>query len=168
MQTEEWRQVVGYEGKYLVSNTGKVKSLLRNGKLLNHNDNGRGYLQVTLYFNSKRVTHNIHSLVAKAFLGARKDGMTVNHIDGNKYNNCLYNLEYCSQGDNSRHAIDTGLRVAAKGASNGNAKLEESDVIQIRQMLSQGMSQRTIASKFGVKHPAIGSIKRGLTWAHLT
>lgn len=167
MQIEEWRQVVGYEGKYLVSNTGKVKSLLRNGKLLNCNDNGRRYLQVTLYFNSKRVTHNIHSLVAKAFLGAREEGMTVNHIDGNKYNNCLSNLEYCTQSENFIHALDNGLIEPAKGVKNGNATLTEDDVRQIRKRLALGQSQRFIAQAFNVKHSTIGCISRKRTWAHL-
>lgn len=168
MQVEEWRQVVGYEGKYLVSNTGKVRSLLRNGRLLNHNDNGRGYLQVTLYFNSKRVTHNIHSLVAKAFLGAREEGMTVNHIDGNKYNNCLSNLEYCTQGHNNTHALSSGLRIPVKGEDVVAGKLTENDVRAIRERLALGHTQRSIAKDFGVKHSSIGCINRNTTWKHLT
>ena len=98
---EIWRDIKGVEGKYMVSNMGRVKSLnyKRTGKekIMKGVDDGRGYLILNLYREGKGKTCKIHKLVAQAFLENPKGYNEVNHKDENKYNNCADNLEFCSR-----------------------------------------------------------------------
>lgn len=114
MPTNEiWKDIVGYEGLYQVSNLGRVKSLPRattNGKILKVQVNRLNkYCYVALCRDNKKMFKRVHILVANAFLGANPNKLQVNHIDGNKENNNVYNLEYCTQSENMKHAYLTGL-----------------------------------------------------------
>jgi hypothetical protein len=127
----DWRSVVGYEGRYEVSLSGEVLSLLT-GRILKPGTQSRGYQTVLLYDGSspkRPQSKTVHSLVAEAFLGPRPDKMTINHLDGDKSNNRLDNLEYCSMRDNARHAVGHGL-MAPPGSH--TAKLDEHQVQLIR------------------------------------
>lgn len=111
---ETWRDVVGYEGRYMVSTYGRVKSLFYLGhpgervlKLTNHHT---GYFVVSLFKNSKKKLYSVHILVAQAFIPNKEGKRCVNHIDGNKHNNHVENLEWVSHLENTKHAIHTGLR----------------------------------------------------------
>ena len=101
---EEWRDVKGYEGRYMVSNLGRVKSLnySNTGKegILNARDNGKGYLRVKLWKDGKNKNCRINRLVAQAFLENPQNLPEVNHKDEDKTNNCVENLEWCSRSYN--------------------------------------------------------------------
>ena len=101
---EEWRDIKGFEGKYMVSNIGKVKSLnyRHTGKegILKGRDNGLGYLYVQLYKEGKVNYPLVHRLVATAFLDNPEGYTELNHLDEDKTNNCVENLEYCSRSYN--------------------------------------------------------------------
>lgn len=108
-ENEIWRPVVGYEGLYEVSNTGRVRSLydgrwqrcrIKELKPGAHED---GYLLVSLYKDSERKIHTVHSLVMAAFVGPRPEGLQINHIDEDKTNNRVENLEYCTCRENNNH-----------------------------------------------------------------
>ena len=92
----EWRDVVGYEGLYKVSEYGDVLSVKSNELLKPQND-CRGYLQVGLYKNRKRKQYKIHRLVATAFCEGAEYFNEVNHIDEDKTNNHYSNLEWCTR-----------------------------------------------------------------------
>ena len=98
---EIWKDILGYEGKYQVSNWGRVKSLnYRNtGKegILKGVANGNGYLEVILFKEGKGKHYRINRLVAQAFLPNPDNLPEVNHKDEDKQNNCVENLEYCSK-----------------------------------------------------------------------
>ena len=98
---EIWRDIKGCEGKYQVSNTGMVKSLnyRRTGKerILKLDDNGHGYLYVSLSKDGKGKSYPVHKLVATAFLENPNNLPEVNHKDEDKTNNCVENLEWCSK-----------------------------------------------------------------------
>lgn len=123
MMEEQWKDIVGYEGLYEVSNLGNVKTLGRvtidslgrirkwEGRLMKQTNNG-GYRQVNLTgYDGKAQRRLVHILVAEAFLERKQGDDCVNHIDGNKSNNKVTNLEWCSYADNNKHARETGLAI---------------------------------------------------------
>ncbi|NFG01740.1 hypothetical protein FCV36_05215 [Clostridium sporogenes] len=110
---EIWKDIKGYEGLYQVSNLGKVKSLIttqsrRIGILKSYNHSG--YRRINLYKNGKGKKYYIHRLVAKAFISNVNNYPEVNHIDGNKQNNRVENLEWCTSSQNQIHAFKIGLQ----------------------------------------------------------
>ena len=106
---EEWKPIKGYEGLYEVSNMGRVKSL-RYGKerIMSTPDNSIGYRNVTLVKRAHKQKR-VHRLVAEAFIPNPMNLPVVNHLDGDKHNNCVSNLEWCTKKENTNHAIKTGL-----------------------------------------------------------
>lgn len=116
---EIWKYIEGYQGKYIVSNKGTVKSVSRDIQHGNHVYHRReyilkpysinGYRLVTLRTDNKSKHYQIHRLVAEAFIPNPDNKPMVNHIDGNPSNNCLENLEWCTAKENAEHAIRTGL-----------------------------------------------------------
>jgi hypothetical protein len=97
--------------RYLVSNRGRVASLIGKPKILKGNPNRDGYLMVVL-FEGKPYTNYIHRLVYIAFKGAIPEGYEINHRDGDKTNNSLGNLEIVTHYENIKHAQRLGLRAA--------------------------------------------------------
>ena len=110
MLNEVYKDIVGFEGIYQVSNFGNVKN--QHGKILKTYQINSGYLCLKLHATGKRSSHLVHRLVATAFLDNPKP--EVNHIDGNKHNNTLTNLEWCTRSENTQHALKTGLMVYNK------------------------------------------------------
>ena len=99
---EFWRDIQGYEGLYQVSNTGQVKSLHRNGKLLKITPDKYGYLKVNLSKEGKKKTFRIHRLVAAAFLPNEENLPEVDHINNDKTDNRVCNLQWISRVENNR------------------------------------------------------------------
>lgn len=118
---EVWKDIPGYEGYYQVSNLGRVKSLARmvsrknqpdcpiEERCLKQRTGKNGYNYVVLSKEGKPKTALIHRMVATAFVKNPKGQKIVNHIDGDKQNNRFDNLEWCSSGENNKHAFETGL-----------------------------------------------------------
>src|SRR5690606_13797524 len=100
--TEEWRDVVGYEGLYQVSNTGRVKSLYNN-ILLKPVKLKNGYLVVCLHKDGKQKNRHIHRLVAEAFLPNPNKFPVVMHLDDEKTNNNVWNLKWSTHSENHTH-----------------------------------------------------------------
>lgn len=115
---EKWKDIPGYEGIYQVSNTGKIKSVshytrnninggirLTKGRILSQYKMPNGYLQVQLSKNEVREKYYVHRLVASVFINNVNNMSDVNHIDGDKGNNCVDNLEWCSHKKNQIHMV---------------------------------------------------------------
>lgn len=108
---EIWAKIEGYP-EYEISNFGNARSLKR-GRVYNLkiNIDSHGYCYIIPYVNKKTYTHcKIHRLVAKHFVDGYKEGLVVNHKDGNKQNNVYTNLEWVTPSENNRHAFRLGLK----------------------------------------------------------
>jgi len=112
---ETWKDIPGYEGLYKASNIGNIKSYYnKNGKsILKPSPKRSGYLQVILVKNKRNWSVGVHILVLMAFTGSRIPGKQVNHIDGNKHNNNLNNLEWVTASENMIHSCSV-LKNATK------------------------------------------------------
>ena len=113
---EIWREIPGYEGRYMASNLGRVWSIARTsargkrgGHVMRPCDNGKGYLHINMRQGVRTKKQYIHRLVFLAHVGPIPAGLDINHIDGNKANNCVANLEVLTHSQNLKHAYDTGL-----------------------------------------------------------
>lgn len=161
-----WRPISGYD-RYLVSDDGRVYSTIRAGRLVKPFVNNAGYEYVALMAlgASKPKKFLVHRLVATEFFGA-SDGRVVNHIDGNKRNNNVSNLEWCSYAENNDHARDTGL-VKNFGENHYKTKLTDEDIRRIRLMLKDGIMHKVIGETFGVSRKVITSINTGNSFARV-
>lgn len=143
---------------YSISDTGRVRS--KDGNILKPRDNGRGYLNI----NVNNKTYYIHRLVADAFLTTITSKDQVNHIDGNKLNNNISNLEWVTAKENIQHATDTGLK-DQKGDKSVAARLTNEDAINI---VNDKRKQRDIAVSYGVCFQKISDIKSGRLYSIAT
>ena len=122
---EKFKDIKGYEGKYQVSNLGNVKSLIGKGRVLKplkHN----GYLVAQLSKNGSHKRHKTHRLVALTFIPNPLNKSEVNHINGNKTDNRLENLEWVTHRENTIHAFDMGLNKAQKVIDTKTGKIYNS------------------------------------------
>jgi len=108
-EDEEWRPIDGYPN-YAISDCGRVMSIRRQCLMLPRYNRVTGYMYAFLWHEGVRKQYSIHRLVALAFLGSPSEKLDVNHLDGDKTNNEVWNLEWVTRGDNQRHAYRTGLR----------------------------------------------------------
>lgn len=170
---EKWLPVPGWERSHEVSSLGRVRSISR--KKLNRNEmvKGRelkqqidkwGYHYVFLNYAGKQSSMNVHTLVARAFIGFRPHGYQCDHIDSNKGNNSAANLRYVTPRDNLMARLATGSGV---GDRNGRAKIKAAWVNPIRRLAWQGVSRGTIALAFGVSRGAIDGVLSGRCWSHV-
>lgn len=159
---EEWRDVPEYEGLYRVSNLGRVFRVDK-GYFVTLQAFKTGYIFVALYKHSKRKLFRIHRLLMAVFVGTPPPRHEVNHLDGDKTNNQLSNLEYVTRSQNIRHAIATLGHY--HGVSHSLAKLNDEAVRFIR---SSTLSKRELAEKFGVTTGTINCVIKGKTWKHVS
>lgn len=117
-----WRPIKGYEGLYEVSNCGEIRSLHSN-KVKKQNVCKNGYRYVDLYKNGCGKTLLVHRLVAQAFIDNPFNKRTVNHIDGNKHNNCVSNLEWATYSENAKHAYRLGLKFSTDKQKEATRKM---------------------------------------------
>lgn len=163
--SEQWRQVEGSE--FVVSDHGNVIGLKPDSLIVPYK-NKKGYLKLNIWQHGRRKGVFVHRLVAQAFIPNPDDLPQVNHIDGDKTNNNISNLEWCDDSYNLAHAHRLGLRTSA-GGHNGNSKLRESDVLQIRRLYGkQGYSSKRLAYIFSVHQTTIQRAISGKRfWKHV-
>lgn len=180
MKEEIWKDVCGFEGLYLVSNFGRVKGLDRvvlrknqgtlnvRGKLLKVKTLSSGYYKVNLNCNGSAFSKRVHRLVASAFIPNPKNHKTVNHKNGNKLDNRVPNLEWCSLPDNLKHAksmglLDKNLKALSKN-NRSRRTLSDKKAKKALEMHKQNYTQVEIAKKLGVKTGAIFGLIHGISY----
>jgi len=164
---EIWKQIVGYENLYEISDLGRIRSLPKKGcnKLSfkkTTRDFKSGYEIVQLYKNNKSLSLRVHTLVVKTFLGITSNRKKViNHKDGIKTNNQLKNLEVVSAKENIKHAINLGLNPIRFGNSLYNTKIKEEDLQNIVKLKKENVSNKDIAKMYNVSSTTISRIISG-------
>ena len=113
MEQEQWKPIQEFNGEYEVSNLGRVRSMKRYygvvGRIMPQTIQRKGYYAVTFWMNNKAYCRKVHRLVIEAFTPNPDSLPCINHIDGNKLNNHVSNLEWCTYQANMQHAVRTGL-----------------------------------------------------------
>lgn len=168
IETEEWRTVVNVTNDYQVSNLGRIKSMnfnhTKKPRIMKQRKDKDGYLLVTL-FNNCPTSMKVHRLVAMAFISNPENKPQVNHIDGNKLNNCLKNLEWNTSKENVNHAVNNGLKII-HGEFNPKSVLKEKEVLEIR-AIGKKISNAKLSKTYGVCTTTISAIKLNKTWKHI-
>ena len=187
MLTEIFVPIVEYEGLYVISDTSNVKRLEKmiidsSGRQRifqemflkkEYNDCGKyvGYYRINLTKNGKQSHFLLHRLLALHFISNLDNLPCVNHKDGNKLNNAINNLEWCTYSENEKHAYDLGLKIPPlginQGSKSGNSKLTEPDILLIFDMLKKGMTNKEIGLEFGVHRSVISAINTRKRWSHV-
>lgn len=151
---------------YSVSNYGRFYNNKFN-RFIKPSINGDGYLLVRLCINGIITSYKAHRLIAEAFIPNPNNLPVVNHKNGDKTDNNVENLEWCTSSENRIHAIKVlGVKTGI-GIRNANAKLNDDIVREIRIELSKGCTGISLAYKYNVDPKQISRIKNNKTWKHV-
>lgn len=174
---EIWKDVKGFDGFYQVSNLGRVKSVsrkigncFRKEKIRSLSLTKDGYVKLRLSYCGKDVTKRVHRLVAEAFIPNPENKETVNHKDGNKLNNCIYNLEWADRSEQMYHAYKHSLKKSERGTENAQSKLTVEQIKEIRKTYvrySRKYGTIALADKYGVTNRVIGLIVKNLSYKNV-
>jgi len=153
---------IDFRGKYFINACGKVRNLKRE---LKFQTKWNGYNNVSFTMNGKTRTFKVARLVALHFIANPENKPMVNHKDGNKLNDHIDNLEWCTAKENVRHAFTAGLKSNhIKGERVHCSKLKPDDVVYIRNSKEMGI---TLAEKFGVTNQTISFTRNRRNWKHI-
>lgn len=169
MKVERWVPISGYEGRYEISDFGRVRSLPSSrtkGTILVFGKHRLGYRFVFLSpgHDRDRKNYYVHRLVFSNFMGSIPDGLEINHKNGDKADNTLDNLETCTRSGNMKHAAETMGR--NRGEQSGRAKITTDQAIQIK-ALAGSMRVRDIAAKFDIAACTVSNIIAGRRWFYV-
>lgn len=183
-ELEKYCPITNYEDLYLINGYGNIKSKDRKvknnrgfriikGKMLKPKLDNHGYLKIGLTKNKQQKSYFIHRLVAMTFIPNPSEYPIVNHINGNKLDNSIDNLEWCDAKHNIEHAYATGLKkgISAehKGIKNPKSKLTEKDVLLILDNKQKGIDIKDSYLLFEkqISFRGFEQIWYGYSWKHL-
>lgn len=156
---EEWRAVPGWDGRYEVSNLGRLRN--RHGKVIRPSLGERGYYQVGLYGDSGQRSFRLHRLIALAFVSNPHGHPHVNHLDCDKLNNAATNLEWTTFEANFAHGREAGVALA-KNNPKVRRKLSAAQVIDIRsRQIKTWPECKAVGEEFGVSASHVYNITNG-------
>lgn len=167
IEGEEWKHfpIRGYP-EYSVSNFGRVYSKAKKKGIIKLTEHHKGYFKAQVgHRGENRKGFFVHRLVAMAFIPNPNKYLQVNHIDCNKTNNHVSNLEWCTNKMNANHSIKNGrFSFLPKGEDHHSAKLTEKKVLKIREMFKDGYSRMMLAKEFKISHGTIKNVISRRTW----
>lgn len=159
-------KINGMRKKYTIDEYGNIYDVEAK-KYRKQIEHRKGYMKVSFYINGKEKRFFVHRLVLMTFNPVEgMESLQVNHIDGNKKNNYIGNLEWCTQSENQKHAFQNDL-ISRKGSKNSQAKLTEEQVIEIANMLLDNISEKEIAKIFNVSPRTISMIRTKRNWSYI-
>lgn len=175
---EIWKDIKGYEYRYKISNHGRVKSLNRavprgnsffvvKERIRKIPISNNGYKSLFLRNGEEYKGFTLHRLLAIHFIDNPLSKPCVNHIDGNKLNNKLSNLEWCTHSENNFHAVKNGLNISIKGELHPRAKLNNIQVRIIKKLITDEFPNKLICEYFSIQLQHLYSIKYGRSWSHI-
>ena len=174
---EIWLEIENTEGLYLVSNFGNVKSLKGTPKLLLNNINNSGYALVNIKVDGRFVKRLRHRLVAETFLPNPNNHPEVDHINEDKLDNRLVNLQWISKKDHNKKSYNARVAASKKantghtrtrGENSGTSKLKEEQVLKIRELYSTGnYILKDLALLYSVDIMTIHNIVKRKSWFHI-
>ena len=159
---EEWKDVIGFEDYFMVSDHGNVWSK-RTKKFLIPVKSKTGYLTIPTKIGGRRGENycfRVHRMVAEAFIPNPDEKPFINHIDGDKTNNYVSNLEWCTKQENAQHALKTGLL-------NSFVKLTEDQVKEIRYEYNKNITITELSKQYCVDRKTIKDIINYKIWKHV-
>ena len=172
---EIWRDICGYEGLYQVSIYGRIKSFhKKKPRIFKDFKSRQGYIMVSLYKNGSYKTYRTHIFVGRIFISNPDNKPQINHIDGDKANNCIWNLEWTTGKENMRHASQMGLihgNRNSTGSKNPSAKLNEEKAEKILNLYIYGdpeFGAPALAKVFNVSSSSIYNVIKGRTFKDIT
>lgn len=146
--------------KYIATSDGNIFNE-KTGKYLKPQSNGN-YYKVTLTICGKQIQILLHRIIAECFIPNPLNKREVNHINGDKYDNRVENLEWVTPSENQRHAVETNLK--QHGTDLWNGKFTKEQVLSIIKDKQEGYSCRELGRKYGVDPTTISAISRGLRY----
>ena len=159
--------IPGYEGLYKVSRVGDITSYKRKQPIVMKTFiSPTGYLHLELKKDNVKKNYRVHRLVTQTYIDNPENKPQVNHIDGNKLNNSIENLEWCTSSENNKHAYKSGLK-CQNGEKNHQSKLLSRDIRNIRDMRNNGHTHQYIANKFNIARQTVGDICNRRRWGHI-
>lgn len=162
LPNEIWKEVIGYEGHYWVSNLGRIKSRYELRRPIKHR---QGYLMCSLAIKGVKYENKmVHRFVAQAFIPNPDNKPQVNHLNGIKSDNRVENLEWATRSENQKHAFRELNKTRPQGEKHPNCKITKEIVLEIR---SSNAKHSESALKYGLSSSHIGDIKNGRKWKHL-
>jgi HNH endonuclease/NUMOD4 motif len=166
-QKEIWKAVIGYEGIYSASSSGKVRRDSSN-RIVTPQLSNCGYARIYLYKNGVKERFAVSNIIITSFFGKRPAGLQVNHKNGIKNDNRIINLEYVTPSQNTLHAYRILKRPTIKGSKHYRTKLKEEDIVEIRDLYKAGeYTLVQLSDKFNIGFNAISKIINYQRWTHV-
>ena len=162
MEQEQWKPIQEFNGEYEVSNLGRVRSMKRYygvvGRIMPQTIQRTGYYAVTFHMNNKAYCRKVHRLVIEAFTPNPDSLPCINHIDGNKLNNHVSNLEWCTYQANMQHAVRTGLTHPHRWTDDERKQISERNK---GQRVSDEQRAKLSAALKGRSRPGVSARQKG-------
>lgn len=155
----QWKRIDNYP-MYEISDRGEVRNS-RTNKILGRRVDKDGYRQVQLYGNGPVVNHKVHRLVAEAFIPREPERDQVNHLNGDKEDNRVENLQWCTRSENTKHAYaELQFKANIRPAILAHTKLDETKIRDAMELREEGLPVKEIARMYGVSIHSIYRVSR--------